>query len=240
MVDKISELEKKYDDILNDFLDIVNNLLSNFNDNKRIAIENYSYNVSNKIVEMMKNEYDVEVDSSLINDSVVEDLNKVINSYNKKYEEQFLNYNVIEAILNDDISKKERGQKLDEYLKSIKSSYLMESVFIKNLNETFTKRIFIRMVNAKLNINKDDSNKILNSIFEIVKDETYNFTSSVNDKFVDTNIKINTMGQKLIEAIAQLEMLLKYKKQDNEDELEYTSRISRLKNTLYSDDEIGD
>jgi len=239
MVDKISELEKKYDNLSSDYLDISSSLLSNFNDNKKIATENYAYNISNKIVEMMKKDYDIEVEGYLINDSLLEDLDKVINNYNKKYEEQFLNYNVLEAILNDDISKKERGQKLDEYLKSIKSSYLTESIFIKNLNETFTKRIFIRMVNAKLNINKDDSNKILNSIFEIVKDETYSFTNDVNEKFVDTNIKINTMGQKLIEAIAQLEMLLKYKRQDNENELEYTSRISRLKDT-YNSDEIGD
>ena len=239
-MDKIVELEEKYKDIINDFLNVVSDEIDRFEDSKKIAIDNYACTLSNRIVNMMMDNYEIKVDTKLVNESIVADLNKVISNYNKKYEEQLFNYDVIEAILNDDIPEKEKGLKLNEYLKGIKTSYLMDANFIKSLNEAFTKRIFVRMVNAKLIVNKEDSNKIVNNIYFNVKDESSSFTSELNDKFVNTSNKINSMGQKIIEAIAQLEMLVKYKKQENEDELEYTSRISRLKNTLYNDKEIGD
>ena len=239
MVDKINELEKKYDDILNDFLNAVSNEINIFEENKRIAVDNYACTLSKRIVKMMSENYNIKVEEKIISESVTNDLNKVIVNYNKKYEEQLFNYDIIEAILNDDIEQQQKGAKLNEYLKNIKTSYLTEPNFIKSLNETFTKRIFVRMVNDKLIVNKEDSNKIINNIYFNVKDETTNFTSDLNEKFVNTSIRVSSMGQKIIEAIAQLEMLIRYKKQDGEDELEYTSRISRLKNT-YNDEEMGD
>ena len=230
MIKEINKLELEYNEIINKFLVVLNKELDKFEKNKNIAIENYAYVLSRKILNDMEEKYDLKLDVSLINDGLISDLNKVINNYDEKYKDNLIDYSYVEDLMMGNDNNKDKCIKLDEYLKNIKSSYLMEEKFISNLNETFTKRIFVRMVNASSDINKDDSKKILNSIYINVKDDSFGFLSEINDSYVDTNTKINCMSQKITEAMAQLEMLTSYKEQD--EEVEYTSRMSRLKEKI--------
>lgn len=240
---EIIKLEEQFQELSNKYLSVLNNEIKHFDKDKTILIENYAFVLSKKILSILKEQYDVKIDVSIINDGIIQDMNKVILNYNNKYSSELINYTVLEDLVMDSsLENKTKYKKVNEYLNTIKKNYMMENNFLNNLNETFTKRILTRIMNTKPGITKEEMVKLANNIYVNVKNESFGFINDLNEKYMENQNRISTITKKINEAMAQLELLKPYKKLENEDEIEYTSRISRLKNIIenYDDEQEGE
>lgn len=229
----INRFEEKFSALMDKYLSVVNDTLNSFQKQRDISIENYSFNLSHKIMNNILENYNFKMDISIISDGLNADLKKVIANYNTKYEKEIINYTNIEDIfMNDEYTDKDKCVENLNYLGNLKENYLMENNFVNNLNETFTKRIMTRILNTKPNITKEESNKLINEIYVNVKDESFGFLNNINEAYVKCNNDILAVSRKLSEAMAQMELLRPFIKSQNETELEYTTRISRLKKQM--------
>ena len=135
---EILKLEEQFEELSNKYLSIVNSELKNFDKDKTILIENYAFVLSKKILTILKEEYDIKFDVSIINDGIIQDMNKVILNYNNKYSNELINYTKLEDIVMDSsLDNKEKYKNVSNYFNDIKKSYMMENNFLNNLNETF-------------------------------------------------------------------------------------------------------
>lgn len=230
---EILELEKRFDDLISKYLEIVNEEIRNFSKNKTLLVENYAFVLSKKVLKKIDEDFDIKIDVSIINDGIIGDMNKVIENYNIKHQNELIDYIKIEdTMLENSMDNKQKCKNVNEYLNNIRKQYMMDNNFINNLNETFTKRILTRILNTKPAISKEDVTSLANNIYVNVKNESFGFISELNDNYTNYYNNILSITKKICEAMAQLEMLKPYKKLDNEDELTYTSRISRMKNII--------
>lgn len=230
---EILELEKRFDDLISKYLEIVNEEIRNFSKNKTLLVENYAFVLSKKVLKKIDEDFDIKIDVSIINDGIIGDMNKVIENYNIKHQNELIDYIKIEdTMLENSMDNKQKCKNVNEYLNNIRKQYMMDNNFINNLNETFTKRILTRILNTKPAISKEDITSLANNIYVNVKNESFGFISELNDNYTNYYNNILSITKKICEAMAQLEMLKPYKKLDNEDELTYTSRISRMKNII--------
>lgn len=230
---EILELEKRFDDLISKYLEIVNEEIRNFSKNKTLLVENYAFVLSKKVLKKIDEDFDIKIDVSIINDGIIGDMNKVIENYNIKHQNELIDYIKIEdTMLENSMDNKQKCKNVNEYLNNIRKQYMMDNNFINNLNETFTKRILTRILNTKPAISKENITSLANNIYVNVKNESFGFISELNDNYTNYYNNILSITKKICEAMAQLEMLKPYKKLDNEDELTYTSRISRMKNII--------
>lgn len=230
---EILELEKRFDDLISKYLEIVNEEIRNFSKNKTLLVENYAFVLSKKVLKKIDEDFDIKIDVSIINDGIIGDMNKVIENYNIKHQNELIDYIKIEdTMLENSMDNKQKCKNVNEYLNNIRKQYMMDNNFINNLNETFTKRILTRILNTKPAISKENITSLANNIYVNVKNESFGFISELNDNYTNYYNNILSITKKICEAMAQLEMLKSYKKLDNEDELTYTSRISRMKNII--------
>lgn len=235
---ELKRLEDKFNVLIDKYLSVVNSEIKKYEKNKAILIENYVFNLSHKIMDEIKNNYHFNIDMSIISDGTIVDINKVIINYNNKYESQIINYTNIEDLFMDDsLSIHDRCLNILNYLSNAKDSYMMENDFINNLNQTFAKRITTRIMNYKPDIDKNESIKLLNTIYSYLKNDTYGFLSELNDLYIKTNSNILTISHKLSEAMAQMELLNPYLEEENEDINNHSSRVEKFRNL---DDDINE
>ena len=234
-MNNVRRIEDKFNSLMDKYLSVVNSEIKTYEKEKSIVIENYAYELSRKILMLLKEKYDIKVDISLISDGIQIDLNKVIMNYNTKYENVIINYTKIEDIFMDtDNTPRDRCKNILSYLGDLKESYLLEDKFLSNLNEIFAKRITTRILNTKPNVSKDDSLRLLNNIYVIVKSESFGLINKINDYYIKLNSNVSTISQKLSEAMAQMELLKPY--MGDETAVNHVSRVEKYKDCLEEND----
>ena len=235
MMNDVRRMEDKFNSLMDKYLSVVNSEVKHYEKEKSVLIENYAFELSRHILSLIKDKYNINIDVSLIADGIQLDLNKVIINYNTKYENEIINYTKIEDIFMDaDVSDRDKCKNILDYLNSLKESYLMEDKFINNMNEIFAKRITTRILNTKVELSKDDSLRLLNNIYALVKNKTFGLIDRINDTYVKLNSNVYTISQKLSEAMAQMELLKPYMGDDNV--ASHASRVEKYKDCLEEDD----
>lgn len=228
---EIKRLEDKFNALMDKYLSVVNSEIKKYEKEKTILIENYAFDLSHKIMEEIKNNYHFNIDISIISDGIITDMNKVIISYNKKYENEIINYtNIEDLFMEDSLPFHDRCLNILRYLEELKDSYLMETPFINNINETFAKRITTRILNTKPDISKEESIRLLNTIYGFLKNHTYSFVSELNELYIKINSNVSTISHKLSEAMAQMELLNPYLEEEKEDLDIHQSRVDKFRN----------
>ena len=231
----VKRMEDKFNSLMDKYLSVVNSEIKHYEKEKSIQIENYAFDLSRKITMLIKEKYNINIDVSIISDGIQLDFNKVIMNYNTKYENEIINYTKIEDIFMDsEVSDRDRCKNILAYLGDLKESYLLEDKFISNVNEIFAKRITTRILNTKPNISKEDSLRLLNNIYVIVKSQTFGVISNINDYYIKLNSNVSTISQKLSEAMAQMELLKPYLNEEKPDS--HRSRVEKYKDCLEEND----
>lgn len=230
----VKRMEDKFNSLMDKYLSVVNSEIKHFEKEKSVSIENYAYELARHVLSLIKDKYNINIDVSIIADGTQMDLNKVIINYNTKYESEVINYTKIEDIfLDSDVSVRDRCKNILDYLNGLKDSYLLEDKFISNLNEIFAKRITTRILNTKPDISKDDSIRLLNNVYALVKNKTFGLINKINDDYVTLNSNVLVISQKLSEAMAQVELLKPYM---GEDSVNHVSRVEKYKDCLEEND----
>lgn len=230
----VKRMEDKFNSLMDKYLSVVNSEIKHYEKEKSVAIENYAYELARHVLSLIKDKYNINIDVSIIADGTQMDLNKVIINYNTKYENEIINYTKIEDIfLDSDTSVRDRCKNILDYLNDLKKSYLLEDKFISNLNEIFAKRITTRILNTKPDISKDDSIRLLNNVYALVKNKTFGLINKINNYYTTLNSNVIVISQKLSEAMAQVELLKPYM---GEESVTRESRVEKYKDCLEEDD----
>ena len=231
----VKRMEDRFNSLMDKYLSVVNSEIKHYEKEKSIQIENYAFDLSRKISMLLKERYNINIDVSLIADGIQTDFSKVILNYNTKYENEIINYTKIEDIFMDsEVSYRDKCRNILSYLGDLKESFLLEDKFINNLNEIFAKRITTRILNTKPNISKEDSLRLLNNIYVIVKSQTFGLINNINECYIKLNSNVSTISQKLSEAMAQMELLKPYL--NEETEVGHRSRVEKYKDCLEEND----
>ena len=230
----VKRMEDKFNSLMDKYLSVVNSEIKHYEKEKSVAIENYSFELARHILSLIKDKFNINIDVSIIADGTQLDLNKVIINYNTKYENEIINYTKIEDIfMAADQSDRDRCKNILDYLGGLKETYLLEDKFINNLNEIFAKRITTRILNTKPDISKDDSIRLLNNVYALVKNKTFGLVNKINDYYTTLNSNVFVISKKLSEAMAQLELLKPYM---GEESVNHESRVQKYKDCLEEND----